>query len=1011
MIGRAFRNLFLGGRRGVPTAAGELPLKKVAWLNPLELLRTGYHTWLVTAGSGLIDRREMLAALDHGEYIPIDEYQPDTRYRTQESWRTKTDLLPCIVARGQHIDGFISPPPGKATDGLWVDFVADVGDSWEATYATASLIADPNLCTNIPLTLPDGQPTTSPPAQVVVLGGDLVYPRATRDAYRRRLRAPFTAARPRTTEPPGPAMFAIPGNHDWYDGLTDFVREFCQGGFLGAWQLTQRRSYFAVRLIRGWWLWGIDIALDTRIDAPQQKYFLDIVRNEDPSVTPAEQFQKGDRIILCTAKPAWLEISRYSDEAYRNLVNFIDGVAKEGGDVPVILTGDLHHYSRYSHPKCELIGAGGGGAYLMGTHFLPERIAELKQKPSLAGDEPPKRRKKSRSMGDDTAAASDAPKRGAAPGPFVASASTYPSRSDSRRLALGALLLAFRPANWSFALLVGLVYWFLTPAIRDHQAGLYGASGFVSLPGQLWLHPELLNLVLVFVVAAGCVAFAVGANQRASRYLTTLWGIAHAALQIWLAASIGLLFARPSGVLLSGVQQYLHTILFFVVAGLAGATLLGVYIVVSDRFFDLHHNEAFAVQSLIDYRNFVRMYIGKDQSLTIFPIGLRRVPRRWRRRVDRKVTEPFYEPADDTLKPHLIEGPIRIPPKAQDGGKGEPVDSIPNPADTLDSKESRAFALPVFLLLGGALLAVAGAVLLFSVWAGEGERRFANCPYTTTDYTLAANDHYDFSYFPRDGRAFAYHDFGGTDKPLAVLVAGMPQAHYLDATAMQLYQKGYRVLILDLPGKNNTKLTGPPTAASIAAQFDKLAASLGLDQKQGAVIVGTSFAAPVAAALATRWASRQPKLALISPLGMPREWPFMVRLGGVPVLSTALAPFLLPVQVRRNWKNGEILCPEQFPQLFKRQQAEFDRVAATCSYLELGKALVLADQTPVYRELADTAVPVLIANGDRDPFSDQRTKLQALIPRAQTETIANAAHLTFIEQPGATFVLIDRFAR
>jgi hypothetical protein len=71
----------------------------------------------------------------------------------------------------------------------------------------------------------------------------------------------------------------------------------------------------------------------------------------------------------------------------------------------------------------------------------------------------------------------------------------------------------------------------------------------------------------------------------------------------------------------------------------------------------------FAVQSLIDYRNFLRIHILPDGALEIFPIALRRVPRRWRRRVDAKDTDPLYEPADEELAPHIIEGPIRIVPK------------------------------------------------------------------------------------------------------------------------------------------------------------------------------------------------------------------------------------------------------------------------------------------------------------------------------------------------------------
>ena len=80
---------------------------------------------------------------------------------------------------------------------MWVDFLADVGDSWEATYAVASLMVDPNLRGKFPESARQDIPEQFGPAQVVVVGGDLVYPMASRDGYRRRFQAPFAAALPK----------------------------------------------------------------------------------------------------------------------------------------------------------------------------------------------------------------------------------------------------------------------------------------------------------------------------------------------------------------------------------------------------------------------------------------------------------------------------------------------------------------------------------------------------------------------------------------------------------------------------------------------------------------------------------------------------------------------------------------------------------------------------------------------------------------------------------------------
>ena len=55
----------------------------------------------------------------------------------------------------------------------------------------------------------------------------------------------------------GPQCFAIPGNHDWYDGLNTFLRNICRREYLGGWLLPQEKSYFALKLPKNWWIFGV----------------------------------------------------------------------------------------------------------------------------------------------------------------------------------------------------------------------------------------------------------------------------------------------------------------------------------------------------------------------------------------------------------------------------------------------------------------------------------------------------------------------------------------------------------------------------------------------------------------------------------------------------------------------------------------------------------------------------------------------------------------------------------
>ena len=91
---------------------------------------------------------------------------------------------------------------------------------------------------------------------------------------------------------------------------------------------------------------------------------------------------------------------------------------------------------------------------------------------------------------------------------------------------------------------------------------------------------------------------------------------------------------------------------------IVGSTILGVYLYLSLNVFGRHANEAFSSLAIPDFKNFLRMRIEDNGDLTIFPIGLRRVPRRWQRQPD-GMDGSAYEPNDDSASvPELIDGPI-----------------------------------------------------------------------------------------------------------------------------------------------------------------------------------------------------------------------------------------------------------------------------------------------------------------------------------------------------------------
>ncbi len=218
---------------------------------------------------------------------------------------------------------------------------------------------------------------------------DVIYPAGGIEEYPSKFFEPYESY-------PNP-IFAIPGNHDWYDDCTGFMRCFC--GAEGApaeegvgfsprewlrrvlWRrprhtsspqaeaLAARRpatgqpaSYFAIDtgpLL----LVCIDTGITGEIDADQAAWLKLISATEQPK-------------ILLTGKPIYVDGTHRpgriegSDETVDGIVTTADNhyIAAIGGDI--------HNYQRYpidlkDGRRILYLVSGGGGAFMHATHTLP----------------------------------------------------------------------------------------------------------------------------------------------------------------------------------------------------------------------------------------------------------------------------------------------------------------------------------------------------------------------------------------------------------------------------------------------------------------------------------------------------------------------------------------------------------------------------------------------------------------------------------------------------------------
>ncbi|HSP79693.1 MAG TPA: metallophosphoesterase, partial [Myxococcaceae bacterium] len=460
---------------------------------------------------------------------------------------------------------------GRPREELWLDYVSDLGDGWDSTYEVAREVARRRLV----LRDEQGQEHETAGGEVLVFGGDEVYPTANLREYEERTVRPWEAAF--RGQRPRPHLFAVPGNHDWYDGLVSFSRLFCQGRALPAWVTHQRRSYFAAKLPHGWWLIGLDMQLESDIDEPQVEYFQQLCERE---------MGEGDRIILCLAEPAWLleqvRPPRHRGRSYlENNLDFLERAVFRRR-VSVFLAGDIHHYRRHAHEDGrQKVIAGGGGAFLHPTHH-PKR-----SRPLVGGFTEQK---------------------------------CYPSASVSRRLCWRNL--GFLGRNPTFGLLTGALYVVLSWAFLAR-----GAQGGNLL--EVLLEPGVLLVAGLLVL--GLIGFA---DERFGRWrwlAGLVHGLAHGVAAfllawgaLWLTGSV--LGMEPA----SAWRDLVGALVVFAGGFVVGPTLMGVYLLISLNAFGAHPNEAFSSLACPDWKNFIRMKIDRDGKLWLYPVGIQRVPRRWK---------------------------------------------------------------------------------------------------------------------------------------------------------------------------------------------------------------------------------------------------------------------------------------------------------------------------------------------------------------------------------------------
>ncbi|HEX9543790.1 MAG TPA: metallophosphoesterase [Pyrinomonadaceae bacterium] len=591
------------------------PAPMVGWYDPGQLMRTATRVVTSTMFGRNSDYR-LMEALSPGS---DQHYDYTSEFELGRDVQTQVDT-------------------NKPREEIWLDYIGDVGDGWDSTYTLAYLLSQPELEVVNPLEAGFARFPTKR-GDILVFGGDQVYPTASRAEYQRRLVQPYETALFRSPAS-HPHVYAIPGNHDWYDSLVAFSRLFCQKRWFGGWQTKQQRSYFALRLPGGWWLLGTDVQLDSDIDVPQIEYFRLV----------ASHMQPGDQVIICTAEPHWVYAKLYGkDDANFNENNLAYLEKKIIGDrarVVAFIAGDEHHYRRYeSKERIQKITAGGGGAFLHPTHGEEAELLD---------------------------------------GGFKLQRS-YPPEDVSKKMGRSNFL--FPKINPKFGILTSILY-LLTAWTVMANVGGFGLTRIWSAI-KTTLSTAMVSPGAVFWILALFIGFLMFTDTHSKRYRIvagSLHGLTHLLATFfigWTAAYISVSLLHPwlghwMRFSFKSPGQLMFSAIFMLAFGwLIGSLIMGAYLFISLNVFHHHANEAFSSLSIPDWKNFLRLKISANGDLTIYPIGIPKVPRVWRKRAHDEPGSDFIPDDVDLRWPALIEPPITIKAPASEA---EPIQVEAAPA-------------------------------------------------------------------------------------------------------------------------------------------------------------------------------------------------------------------------------------------------------------------------------------------------------------------------------------------
>ena len=363
-------------------------MKVRSWVGAMAEVGLGDSSRTSPAGAGWdCEPGQFKSLLPHG-HTPLSWVHPWLLFRARNDWLARSLGDPTNserrrwvagqLARHDDRDFMIREFGGRRNTSFLV--LADTGEGDASQYCL------------VPGLLQKAQGTA-----FMFINGDVVYPSGDAADYADRFYRPYR-------DYPAP-IYAVPGNHDWYDGLNGFMSHFCDarvsdkprraeitGAFwqqalkrLG-WRQPSRTSEKKIQEMRAMRARpeqqalqpGPYLAIDTGpvlVVAIDTGVLGDIDRDQGEWLRRLSGTVDKPKILL-TAKPLYVEGARHPGRIEGSTETVDDIVRAPDNGYIAAIGGDIHHYERYpvsvqDGRVIQYIVNGGGGAGMQGTHKIP----------------------------------------------------------------------------------------------------------------------------------------------------------------------------------------------------------------------------------------------------------------------------------------------------------------------------------------------------------------------------------------------------------------------------------------------------------------------------------------------------------------------------------------------------------------------------------------------------------------------------------------------------------------